>query len=135
LGKVKFTKGEKEFLTHNEACRVATCQNNIPHVVPVSYVFEDGAFIFATDYETKKYKNISKNNRVALTVDVYSSIRNKAVCVQGTAELIENGIEFVRFYKIFHERFEWVRRDPWKEGEAPFVKVIPTGKVSWGLKQ
>jgi nitroimidazol reductase NimA-like FMN-containing flavoprotein (pyridoxamine 5'-phosphate oxidase superfamily) len=134
LGKVKFTVVEKEFLTQNEACRVATCHDNIPHVVPVSYVFVEGVFIFATDYETKKFKNIRINNRVALTVDVYSSIGNKAVCVQGAAELIENGKEFVRFYNMFHERFEWVKRDPWNEGEAPFVKIIPHFKFSWGLK-
>jgi nitroimidazol reductase NimA-like FMN-containing flavoprotein (pyridoxamine 5'-phosphate oxidase superfamily) len=134
LGKVTFTKAEKEFLRRNEACRVATCHDNIPHVVPVSYVFEDGVFIFATDYETKKYENISKNNRVALAVDVYSSVGNKAVCIQGTAELVERGSEFARLYKIFYERFEWVRSDPWEEGEAPFVRVTPTGKASWGIK-
>jgi nitroimidazol reductase NimA-like FMN-containing flavoprotein (pyridoxamine 5'-phosphate oxidase superfamily) len=134
LGKVTFTKAEKEFLRHNEACRVATCHDNIPHVVPVSYLFEDGAFIFATDYETKKYENISKNNRVALAVDVYSSVGNKAVCIQGSAELVERGAEFARLYKIFYERFEWVKSDPWKEGEAPFVRVTPTGKASWGIK-
>lgn len=134
LAKISFTKAENEFLAHNEACRVATSHNDIPHVVPVSYVFEDGVFIFATDYETQKYKNLNKNNRVALAVDVYDSVGNMAVCVQGTAEVVENGAEFARLYKIFHDRFEWVRRDPWKEGEAPFVKVIPSRKVSWGLE-
>lgn len=129
-----FTKTEKEFLGKNEACRVATCHDDIPHITPVSYYFEEGAFYFATDYETKKLDNIRNNNRVALAVDVYSSIGNKAVCIQGTAELIERGSEFSRLYKIFSQRFEWVRQDPWKEGEAPFVKVTPTGKVSWGIK-
>jgi nitroimidazol reductase NimA-like FMN-containing flavoprotein (pyridoxamine 5'-phosphate oxidase superfamily) len=134
LSKVTFTKAEREFLDNNEACRVATCHDNIPHVVPVSYIFEDGIFIFATDYETKKYENIHKNNRVALVVDVYSSVGNKAVCVQGIAELVEKGKEFARIYKIFDERFEWVRSNPWKEGEAPFIRLTPTNKASWGLK-
>lgn len=134
LTKVTFTKAEEKFLINNEACRVATCHDDMPHVVPVSYVFENGVFIFSTDYETTKYKNISKNKRVALAVDVYNSVNNKAVCVQGNATLIEKGNEFARLYNIFHERFEWVRRDPWKEGEAPFVKVIPSGKVSWGIE-
>ncbi|SRR5581483_1758392 len=134
LGKIAFSKAEKEFLSRNEACRVATCHDDVPHVVPVSYVFENNVFIFATDYETKKYENIRKNNRIALAVDVYSSVGNKAVCVQGTAELIEKGDEFARLYKIFHKCFEWVREDPWKEGDAPFVRVTPTHKTSWGLK-
>lgn len=128
-----FTKAEKEFLEKNEACRVATCHDNIPHVVPVSYVFENDAFYFATDLETRKLANIMKNNKVALAVDVYSSVTNKAVCVQGTAEVVERGPEFKRLYKIFSQKFEWVRRDPWKEGEAPFVRVAPTSKASWGV--
>jgi uncharacterized protein len=134
LGKVTFTKAERDFLISNEACRIATCRDNVPHVVPVSYVFEDGAFYIATDYETKKYENIKENDRVALAVDVYSSVGNKAVCVQGSARVIEKGSEFARLYKIFEKRFEWVRRDPWEEGEAPFLKVTPTRKVSWGLE-
>ena len=134
MAKVTFSQAERHFLKRNEACRIATCHDGIPHVVPVSYVFEDGSFFIATDYETKKYENIKHNNSVALVVDIYSSVENKAVCVQGTAEIIERGQEFARLYRMFHNRFEWVRRDSWKEGEAPFVKVTPRNKVSWGLE-
>jgi nitroimidazol reductase NimA-like FMN-containing flavoprotein (pyridoxamine 5'-phosphate oxidase superfamily) len=130
---VSFTKAEKDFLVKNEACRIATCHDNIPHVVPVSYVFEDGAFYIATDLETRKLENVRRNGKVALAVDVYSSVGNRAVCVQGTAKVIERGSEFLRLYKIFHKKFEWVRSDPWKEGEAPFVKIVPANKVSWGI--
>ena len=131
---VRFTSGEVDFLTQNEACRLATCHDDIPHVVPVSYLFEDGVFYFAADLETRKLENIKANGRVALTVDIYSSKGNRAVCVQGKAELIERGSEFARLYKSFHKKFAWVRADPWKEGEAPFVKVVPTNKTSWGMK-
>lgn len=131
---ISFTEAERKFLLANEACRVATCHDNIPHVVPVSYIFESGAFYFATDLETRKLENIRKNHKVALAVDVYdSSVGNKAVCIQGQARIIENGKEFARLYKIFHDKFAWVRLDPWKEGEAPFIQVIPKDKVSWGL--
>ena len=129
-----FIKAESDILDNNEACRIATCHGHVPHVVPVSYIFEDDAFYIATDYETKKYENIRINNRVALAVDVYSPVNNKAICVQGTAEIIEKGQEFARIYKIFNDRFEWVRRDAWEEGEAPFVKITATNKVSWGLQ-
>ncbi len=118
----------------NEACRVATCHDDMPHVVPVSCYFEDGVFYFATDLETRKLENIKKNGRVALAIDQYSSLGNKAVCIQGRAQIIEGGKEFARLYKIFEKKFEWVRQDPWKEGEAPFIRVVPTNKVSWGIK-
>ncbi|MCI0560856.1 MAG: pyridoxamine 5'-phosphate oxidase family protein, partial [Nitrososphaera sp.] len=129
MSKVKFTRAEQNFLERNEACRVATCMSNIPHVVPVSYIFANSTFIFATDYETKKLENIKQNRHVALTVDVYSSVGNKAVCVQGIAEIVESGAEYETLYRMFHKKFGWVRKDPWKQGEAPFVKVTPRTKV------
>jgi nitroimidazol reductase NimA-like FMN-containing flavoprotein (pyridoxamine 5'-phosphate oxidase superfamily) len=133
LAIITFSQAETDFLSRNEACRIATCHDGIPHVVPVSYIIEDDSFYIATDYGTKKYDNIKHNKRVALVVDVYSSVGNSAVCVQGTAEIVEKGEEFARLYRIFHDRFEWVQHDPWKEGEAPFLKVTPINKVSWGL--
>jgi len=133
LPKIIFSEAEREFLRRNEACRIGTCHNQIPHVVPVSYVFEDDVFYIATDYETRKYENIKENKRVALVVDVYSSAGNKAVCVQGKAEIIEKGEEFVRLYEIFQDRFEWVRENPWQEDEAPFLRITANAKVTWGL--
>ena len=134
LRKIRFSPAERDFLIRNEACRIATCRNNVPHVVPVSYVFENNSFYFASDYGTKKLENIKTNGKLAMTVDEYSSLGNKAVCIQGNAKLIESGPEFKRLYKTFNQRFEWVRREPWKEGEAPFIEVVPYTKVSWGLK-
>ena len=132
---VKFTEKEVLFLLENEVCRVATSHNDIPHIVPVNYIHENNFLYFATDYNTIKYQNLEKNKRIAVVVDIYnSSVENKAVIIQGTAELIERGEEFKKLYKIFEKRFEWVRNDPWKEGEAPFVKVKPGIKVSWGLE-
>ena len=134
MAQLSFSKPERDFLKNNEVCRIATCHDSVPHVVPVAYIFENDTFFIATDYETRKYQNIKHNNKVALVVDVYSSVNNKALCVQGRAEIIEEGQEFGRLYKLFYSRFEWVRQDPWKEGEAPFIKVVPISKTSWGLK-
>lgn len=130
---MKFTDAEEAFLVENEMCRLATCHDNIPHVVPVSYVFFRGDVYFATDYETRKVRNLKETNRIALVVDLYSSKQNKAVCIQGISEMVETGDLFQTLYKIFYDKFEWVRTDPWNEGEAPFVRVICTNKVSWGL--
>jgi nitroimidazol reductase NimA-like FMN-containing flavoprotein (pyridoxamine 5'-phosphate oxidase superfamily) len=133
---VQFPEAEKRFLKHHEVCRVATSYNDIPHVTPVNFVFDDDGsfFYFATDYHTTKFRNLAKNKRSTLVVDVYnSSVDNKAIIVQGVVEFVERGEEFQKLYNIFHEKFEWVREEPWKEGEAPFVKVKPLHKVSWGF--
>ena len=130
---VRFTKKEIELLQNNEACRIATSHDDIPQVTPVTYYFEDGFFYLATDYDTKKYSNLKKNNKIAITVDIYMSSKHKAVIVQGITEFIEKGPEYKQLYEIFYKKFSWVRENPWKEGEAPFVKIKPKTKTSWGL--
>ena len=130
---LKFTIKESQFLKENEACRIATSQNNIPHIAPVSYYFEDGFFYFATDYDTKKYANLKNNDKIAISVDVYLPGKHKAVVVQGSATFIEKGPQFKKLYEIFYKKFAWVRENPWKEKEAPFVKITPKTKISWGL--
>lgn len=133
---VKFTKKEKKFLLENEACRVGTSHNDIPHITPVTYIYENNSFFIATDYDTRKYKNLKANKNIALEVDIYnSSVENKAVVIQGTVDIIERGEEFKRLYQKFDKKFEWVRNDPWKEGEAPIIKIKPFSKVSWGLEE
>lgn len=129
-----FNKEERKFLLENEVCRVSTSHNEVPHVTPVAYIYEKNFLFFATDYETRKYKNLKVNNRIAASIDIYSSsIENKAVLVQGTADIIEKGREFRNLYQKFYKKFEWVRKDPWKEGEAPFIKIKTFNKISWGL--
>jgi hypothetical protein len=72
---------------------------------------------------------------MAIIIDSYrSSSDNKAVLIQGVVEFIERGTEFRKLYKLFSKKFKWVKNDPWREGEAPFVKVVPKSKVSWGFE-
>jgi len=129
---LKFTENEKKFLGSIEEARLATTNDSMPHVKPVSFIFLDDAFYVATDYSTRTFKNVKKNPRAAISVDVYKLGGHKAVLAQGRIEIIENGSEFKRIYEKFFEKFEWVRRDPWKEGEAPFLKITPAKKTSWG---
>lgn len=131
---MEFDVEEKNFIIKNECCRLATCFKNKPHVVPVSYIFSDNCFYIASDYDTKKIKNIQNNPYVSLVVDIYLPTKHKGIVVNGTVEFIENGELFDNIYKKFFNKFEWVRRNPWVEGESPFLKICPYSKVSWGLK-
>lgn len=128
---VRFSSKERAFINEYEVCRMATIGNDKPHVVPICYVLINDHFCLATDYDTKKYKNLMKNRSVALTIDVYQP--NKAVIVEGEAEIVEEGMVFREIYDKFYKTFAWVRATPWKENEAPFIKVKPLRKISWGL--
>jgi nitroimidazol reductase NimA-like FMN-containing flavoprotein (pyridoxamine 5'-phosphate oxidase superfamily) len=129
---IKFTQKEREFLLSLEGARIATVSGKMPHVKPVSYIFDDDAIYIATDYSTRTFKNLKENPHAAVTIDIYKVGGHKAVLIQGKVKIIEDGAEFDRIYAKFFEKFEWVRREPWKAGEAPFVKIIPTTKKSWG---
>ena len=128
--KVTFTRSERRFLEENEICRLATAsKKGWPLVTPVSYILVRDSFYIATDYDTTKYRHLKENPRASLVVDSISP--NRAVVIQGDATLIEEGRRFEDVYSRFYERFGWVRSDPWKAGEAPFICVTPRTKSSW----
>jgi len=132
---LKFSTAEMRFIDDNEVARFATVGlDGIPHVVPVCYLYSSDAFWVATDYGTRKYHNLQRNNGVALLVDTGCD-SNRGILVQGRARIFDEGPEFREIYKVFHRKFDWVRAMPWKEGEAPFVRIEPMRKASWGLKQ
>ena len=122
-----------DFIVKNECCRLATCFRGKPHVVPMSYIFSDACFYISTDYNTKKFINIINNPNVSLVVDIYEPFNHKGIVINGTVELIEKGELFNTIYKKFFNKFEWVRKNPWVEGESPFLKICPHLKVSWGI--
>lgn len=132
---IKFTKDEEAFLQSIEEARIATSHLDIPHVKPVSYIFHSGYIFIATDYQTRTFKNLKINPKTSITIDIYESGNHKAVCIQGTVEILEKGKEFLDIYKKFENKFAWVRNDPWKENEAPFLKITSTNKTSWGINK
>ena len=129
---MKFNAEQERFLKDNEVGRLATIdKDGLPHVVPVCYIYRLGALWIATDYETKKYRNLLVNDKVAMVVDTgYDS--NRGIVIQGRTRIYERGEEFRKTYVAFYKRFNWVRATPWKQGEVPFIKIIPIRKACWG---
>jgi len=129
---VRFSPKEITFLEQNEMCRFASAsKTGEPHLVPVSYVWDDNCVYIVTDYGTRKLRNLRENPQAAILVDTAGT--QKLLLISGPVELIEKGEEYRRLYKLFHSKLDWVKRDPWKEGEAPFVKLTPAFKSGWGL--
>lgn len=129
-----FSQKETKFIIDNEICRIATAKNNIPHVIPVCYSYNNGDIFFATDYTTQTFHNLKENNRISLIIDIYNKKEgNKGIYINGIATIIDSGKEFVNLLKIFYNKFEWVKKDPWSEKEAPFIQILPTKKISWGI--
>src|SRR5215208_3483369 len=99
---------------------------------PTTVEFPEAEKRFLKHHEVCRVST-SQNDNPHITPVNFVSVDNKAVIIQGVVEFIERGEEFQKLYDIFYQKFDWVRQDPWKEGEAPFVKVKPLHKVSWGF--
>jgi PPOX class probable F420-dependent enzyme len=128
----KLSTKEKQFLKSRELCRLATAsRDGAPHVVPVIYAIDGDDVVIVTDYGTKKLKNLKENPRASLVVDEYHP--NRGVVIFGNVELYEKGKEYLRLLKILFDRFEYYRKNPWKEGEAPILKITPSKVISWNL--
>jgi nitroimidazol reductase NimA-like FMN-containing flavoprotein (pyridoxamine 5'-phosphate oxidase superfamily) len=131
---LSFGKDEVKFLQSNEICIIATSDNNIPYATPVSYIFKNGRFYFATDCKTRKYTNLKKNNRVALVVETTENNKERAVVIRGITRIIYDDREFEELYKMFYDKFDSVRIDPWwEQRKGPIIEVIPKTKTSWGV--
>jgi nitroimidazol reductase NimA-like FMN-containing flavoprotein (pyridoxamine 5'-phosphate oxidase superfamily) len=129
----ELTPSEFKFTVGNECCRLATSFKDRPHVVPVSYIYESNFFYISTDYNTKKLFNIYMNPNVSLAIDIYEPNQNKGIIVNGKVKIIESGQIYNKIYLLFHDKFGWVRNDPWKVGEALFIEIKPYAKTSWGI--
>ena len=57
----------------------------------------------------------------------------RAVTVEGTCEVHERGAEYLRLLKLLMTRFEFYRKNPWREGESPIFRIMPKKAVSWGF--
>jgi uncharacterized protein len=133
LQNVKLSQKEVDFLRSNDLCRFATAsRKGVPHVVPVSCIWDQDNVYIVTDYGTRKLKNLRENPHAAVLVDTDGT--QKLLLISGPVEIIEKGEEYRRLYKLFYSKLSWVKRDPWKEGEAPFIKITPSFKSGWGLK-
>ncbi len=94
-----------EFLEKSKLGRIATSFGDLPRVVPITYEF--GSWNLN---KSVKFRNIRKNNRVALVVDDLVSASPwtpRGLQIRGTAEVQENN-------------------------DGLFVKITPPRKVSWG---
>jgi pyridoxamine 5'-phosphate oxidase family protein len=109
-----FTERESCFLCDGGLGRLATVsQDGQPHVVPVAYEF-DGHYLYFSGRSLSsslKYRNISKNQKVAFVVDDVVSLspwHARGMEIRGVAEiLLEDGL--------------------------PYVRISPSSKSSWGI--
>lgn len=80
---IEFSEKEEEFLQSIEEARIATSHADIPHVKPVSFIYQEGVVFVATDYETRTFKNVKINPKASIVIDVYKSGNHKLYAFKG----------------------------------------------------
>jgi nitroimidazol reductase NimA-like FMN-containing flavoprotein (pyridoxamine 5'-phosphate oxidase superfamily) len=79
-----------EFLKSQKILRLATLdKDNVPHIVPVWYIYSSKKIYIGTNTRTQKANNLRKNTRVSFCVDVGINAPNIfGVMGKGKANLI-----------------------------------------------
>jgi len=89
---VTMTKEEvEEFLSGNLIARISTIgKDGYPMVYPMWFLYEDGLIVFTTPKYAVKLRNLRRNPRAAVAIDIAGD-ETKGVVFRGTAELVEEG--------------------------------------------
>lgn len=70
--------------------------NRTPQLVPMWFLYENGAIYMSTRVNAAKLKHIRANPHVAVVVDVMEApLKNKVVTIEGTAQIETTGVKDV----------------------------------------
>ena len=122
-----FSEKEIEYMRSQHLARIATSSpDGIPDVTPVGFDFDGKNFYIGGMNVTKttKYKNVMKNNNVALVVDDLKTINPwdpRGLRIYGTAEIVaRENIPAGQLRDNSHFK-------------PTYIKIKPIRKWSWGI--
>jgi PPOX class probable F420-dependent enzyme len=83
----ELTERQRKFVSAPRIGRLAsTMPDGSPHIAPIWYRFEDGAFLVLTDRASRKHRNVERDPRVVLCIDEEKPPYH-TVIVRGTVEV------------------------------------------------
>lgn len=116
-----FSKKETEYVKSQRLARISTVspESLQPDVVPVGFDFDGTNFYVGGKnlLNSTKYKNVMKNNKVALAIDDLKpgeSWEPRGMKIYGIASVTENREGYL--------------------GRTTYLKVTPKKKWSWGIE-
>jgi pyridoxamine 5'-phosphate oxidase family protein len=130
MANLMFSEKEIGYLKSQRLARIATAAGSSseesmqPDVVPVGFDFDDDYFYVGgmNILKSTKYKNVLKNNKVALVIDDLKTVDPwdpRGIRIHGTADIVS-------------------RKGGYMEGtghsEATYIRIKPKKKWSWGIE-
>lgn len=125
-----FSKKEVEYLKSQRLARISTVspEDLQPDVSPVGFDF-DGEYFYVSGIhlsKTRKYKNVLKNNKVALVIDDLETVNPwapRAVRIYGTADIV------TRQGGYMDQAHSSSSSSP-----PSYIRIRPLKKWSWGVE-
>ena len=105
-----------------------------PHLAPVWFRYEDGAFLVLTDHGSQKHRNIERDPRVALCIDDRERPPYHTVIVHGLAGVeAPRGPEWRLALAVHYLGEERGRRyvETTPPGDAVLIRITPEKIVGW----
>jgi pyridoxamine 5'-phosphate oxidase family protein len=127
---VMFSEKEIEYLKSQHIARIATAgvspDGSVqPDVVPVGFDF-DGEYFYVGGLnilKSRKYKNVLKNNKVAIVIDDLRSVDPwdpRGIRMYGTADIVTR-------------QSGYMEQTP--HPQADYIRIKPEKKWSWGIDE
>ncbi|MEW5872543.1 MAG: pyridoxamine 5'-phosphate oxidase family protein [Chloroflexota bacterium] len=135
-------EGVQDLLARPLLARLATCDSKTlqPHVVPVWYMWEQGAVWISTFRATRKVRELQENPKVSVAVDTdEAGLPVRAVIFEGEAEWVTDhgaakeigGRIYTRY--LGPEGVLEAEPQSWLDDEQHLVlKLVPRRVFAWG---
>ena len=124
-----FSKKEVEYLKSQRLARISTVspEDLQPDVSPVGFDF-DGKYFYVSGInllKTRKYKNVLKNNKVALVIDDLETVNPwapRGIRIYGTADIVTRQGGYMD------------RAHSSSSSPPSYIRIKPLQKWSWGVE-
>ncbi len=125
---------ESVFLTENKLMNLATIgADQVPHVVPVAFMYDEGRIYVSTGARSKKVANIRRNAHVAFAVE--DSTRLKSIVGKASARVLPRDSSYDSLLKKLVVHLLGSLEHPYAKlmmgPNRVIVELVPTAMKGW----
>jgi len=94
---------------------LGTFDGRWPHLVPLAFVVDGRNIYFECDYNSKKVRNIQRDNKVAILIDEYNEVGDtpyySGVVIFGVASTLEfKSPEFLKARELLYRKYPYFEK-------------------------
>jgi uncharacterized pyridoxamine 5'-phosphate oxidase family protein len=116
-----------QLLIDEQICYIATTRpDGSPHIAPIWFVYYQSKIYFETDETTVKFKNIQKNNKVAICFG-----GRETLIIEGLVKYFKEKETKVPFRKLLWEKYGQDMDDSYITDQTLIFEVVLSKQLSW----